>query len=57
MEKQPVESTEEAKLEAVEGIKKDDSIPPKAKEQIVTAFDVEAGEEGVDYKKLIEQFG
>ena len=27
------------------------------KEQIVTAFDVEAGIEGVDYDKLIDQFG
>lgn len=27
------------------------------KEQKVTAFEVEAGEEGVDYDKLIQQFG
>lgn len=29
----------------------------EVKEQIVTAFDVEAGAEGVDYDKLIDQFG
>lgn len=29
----------------------------EAKEQIVTAFEVEAGAEGVDYDKLIDQFG
>lgn len=50
--------SEEKKEElSKETITQDDSIPPQAKEQIVTAFEVEAGETGVDYEKLINQFG
>lgn len=57
MENTPATSVEENKEQPVDTIKQDESIPPKVKEQVVTAFEVEAGETGVDYNKLIEQFG
>jgi tryptophanyl-tRNA synthetase len=51
---QPAQTDDTA---AEEGKKQLDGEPPKIKEQIVTAFEVEAGEGGVDYDKLIDQFG
>eukprot|EP01091_Cochliopodium_minus_P015937 TRINITY_DN5809_c0_g1_i1.p1 TRINITY_DN5809_c0_g1~~TRINITY_DN5809_c0_g1_i1.p1 ORF type:complete len:444 (-),score=161.62 TRINITY_DN5809_c0_g1_i1:63-1394(-) len=47
----------ETKVESKEQPKVENKEEPKKKEQKVTAYEVEAGEDGIDYNKLIQDFG
>jgi hypothetical protein len=59
MENTPEEksTTEQSQPSTEEKKEEPKTEKPGAKEQKVTAFEVEAGAEGVDYDKLIDTFG